>query len=92
MSLDARQRRTTAAELQQNLHLAGLSAPELAERMGMEVGQVEAALGVEDADPRTVWAVRDAVETAAREAGVEPVPFTVLTEQNRAAARMWFGI
>lgn len=39
-----------------------------------------------------VWMVRDALETAVREPGKEPVPYSSMTEANRKKAAVWFGV
>ena len=39
-----------------------------------------------------VWMVRDALETAVREAGKETVPYSSMTEANRKKAAVWFGV
>lgn len=45
-----------------------------------------------DAHPVDVWQVRDTLEQMVREAGAVPVPHTVLTEEMRGAAAVWFGV
>lgn len=93
MSLNNAQRRKTAAEFAQNLGLSGLSREQLGVRCGLEQGRLGAALAVEPgADPVDVWLVRDALESAVVDRGDSPVRYTVLTEQMRAAAGMWFGV
>lgn len=42
--------------------------------------------------PASVWRVRDQLEDLVREAGREPVPYSVLTERARAAAGRWFAL
>ncbi len=94
MSLSAEQRARTAAELMANLSASGLSVQQVADRAGLSPERVEAALamGTGAAHPRDVWIVRDALETAVREAGNEPTAYTVLTEAMRRAAAGWFGV
>ena len=43
-------------------------------------------------DPVTVWLLRDKLETAVRNNGREPVPYSKLTEENRKKAYHWFGV
>ena len=92
MSLDADQRARTADEFAANLAQSGLTGEQLRARTGLDHERFDAALAVRDADPRDVWLVRDALETAVRDAGGEPVPFSVLTEEMRSAAAGWFGV
>lgn len=92
MSLDADQRARTAAELDANLTLSGLTPEQLASRTGLSTARTEAVLRMEGAHPVDVWLVRDALETAARESGERPVPYSVLTEDARSAAAGWFGV
>lgn len=94
MSLNRAQRERTAAEFAANLAASGLTATQLRERTGLPAARFDAALAVSDAtaDPVDVWRVRDELETAVREADAPLTPFTVLTDEVRAAAQGWFGV
>ncbi|MEV0849390.1 DUF2316 family protein [Streptomyces sp. NPDC049954] len=93
MSLNDEERARTSAELWANARLAGVTAEELAADLGLDTGQVRAALDVrEGSRPQDVWLVRDHLETLVREAGESPVPYTVLTRRARLAAAMWFPL
>ena len=94
MSLDAAQRARTADEFAAALARSGLTREGLRAGTGLDRERFDAALEVRggDADPRDVWLVRDALETAVRDANGEPVPFSVLTEEMRSAAAGWFGV
>lgn len=92
MSLTSRERTQTARELRANLELSGLDREQLGRLTGWDDVHLDATLSLERADPADVWKLRDLLERAVRDAGRQPVPFTVLTESARAAARGWFGI
>ncbi|MFD7732085.1 DUF2316 family protein [Kitasatospora phosalacinea] len=92
MSLNAEERARTAAELRANLELAGIGASRVGDELGFVDGQLVEALGVVGADPADVWLLRDHLEDLVRAAGREPVPYTVLTEEARAAAERWFPL
>lgn len=92
MSLNAEQRAQTASELALNLDLSGLRLRDLEHLTGLGPQELRAALAVRDADPAHVWLVRDALETAVRDAGESPVPYTVLTEEMRSSAALWLGV
>lgn len=89
MSLNPAQRAATASELAANLALAGLTPEALAQRAGLPLARTRAALAVTGGDPADVWVLRDVLETAVLEAGARPVPYTVLTDDKRAAAGGW---
>lgn len=78
-------------ELETNMQLSGLTASELAERLGISADDVTRSLAMDNPNPLHVWMVRDALETAVREAGKEPVPYSSMTEANRKKAAEWFG-
>ncbi len=93
MSLDDGERRRTGEELRRNRELSGLTEAEIAADLGLapeEVRGILAMTGV--ADPADVWLLRDYLEQAVRDAGKEPLPFTVLTERDRPRAERWFGL
>ena len=92
MSLNASQMDATRRELQANFERSGLSAEAVAARLGVGAADVDTTLQMRHPDPVLVWAVRNVLETAVREAGAEPVPYTSLTEANRANAERLFGI
>jgi hypothetical protein len=91
MSLNAKQQAATAAELDANLRLSGLTVDGLAARTGLPTDRVRAALAVDGGHPVDVWVLRDALEDAVVEAGGTPQPYSTLTEANRASAERWFG-
>lgn len=92
MSLNAAQRRATRSELQSNLERSGLTIADLAAHLNRPEAAVRAAVAVGATDPVLVWAVRDLLEDAVRATGGEPMPYSVLTESARTAARGWFGV
>ena len=92
MSLNRRERETTARELDNNLALTGLTRAQVRERTGLPPERFQAALEVNAVmDPADVWLVRDTIEDAVREAGRTPLPYSRLTDGMRRAAAMWFG-
>lgn len=91
MSLTAAQRRQTAAELQANFELSGLSTADLRQLTGWTQERVVASLTVTAADPADVWQLRDLLDIEVRSAGRTPLPFSVLTEEARGAAGVQFG-
>lgn len=92
MSLTPAQQRQTAAELQANFELSGLSTADLRQLTGWTQSRVVATLTIDGADPADVWRLRDLLEAEVLAAGRTPVSFSVLTEQVRASAEVWFGI
>lgn len=93
MSLNAEQRARTAEELQANLDRSGRTEEQARAGTGLDARAWRAAFAVTPhCRPEDVWLVRDRVEHLAREAGASPVPFTVLTEDIRAAASTWFPL
>lgn len=92
MSLTTAQRQQTAAELQANFELSGLSTADLRALTGWTQERVVASLTITGADPADVWRLRDLLDAEVRAAGRTPWPFSVLTEQARAAAEVWFGV
>lgn len=83
MSLTPAQQRQTAAELQANFELSGLSTADLRQLTGWIQERIVATLTVDSADPADVWRLRDLLEAEVRSAGRKPVPYSVLTEQAR---------
>ncbi|MEU6841658.1 DUF2316 family protein [Streptomyces sp. NPDC046716] len=92
MSLNAEERRRTGEELRGNLALTGLAERQVAADLEWTPGRLANALDVADADPVDVWQLRDYLAQAVRDAGRDPVPFTVLTDRSRTMARAWFGL
>ncbi|GAA2096656.1 DUF2316 family protein [Kitasatospora saccharophila] len=92
MSLNDEERARTAAELRANLELTGLDADRAGAELGFDGGRLAQVLAVAGADPADVWLLRDHLEDLVRAAGREPVPYTVLTEEARAAAERWFPL
>ena len=86
--LTPEQRRRTATELAANLAAAGLDVQRVATDLAMTPGRVRSTLDVDGADPVQVWQLRDHLEHAA---GDRAVPYSVLTDTARTAARAWFG-
>jgi len=63
MSLNRRERETTARELDNNLALTGLTRAQVRERTGLPPERFQAALEVNAVmDPADVWLVRDTIE------------------------------
>ena len=92
MSLNRRERETTARELDDNLALTGLTRAQVRERTGLPPERFQAALEVNAVmDPADVWLVRDTIEDAVREEGKTPLPYSKLTDSMRRAAAAWFG-
>jgi hypothetical protein len=91
MSFTAAQRQQTAAELQANFELSGLSTADLRQLTGWTQERVVASLTVTEADAADVWHVRDLLDTEVRSAGRTPLPFSVLTEEARPPARIRFS-
>ncbi|RPE29476.1 DUF2316 family protein [Kitasatospora cineracea] len=92
MSLHDGERARTAAELRAGLELTGIPAGVVREELGYGEREFERILGVTGAAPSSVRRVRDQLEDLVREAGREPVPYSVLTERARAVAGRWFAL
>ncbi|WP_282203791.1 DUF2316 family protein [Kitasatospora fiedleri] len=90
MSLNDEERVRTAAELRANLELTGVPTDAIRAELGYGEREFEKIMEVTGADPASVWRVRDHLEELVVAAGREPVPYSVLTEQARAAAERWF--
>ena len=92
MSLDAEELSRTRAERAANLARTSLTRAEVAADLAFDEARLDAALNAtESGDPSDVWLLRDCLEHAVRDAGGEPVPFTVLTTQSRRMAERWFA-
>ncbi|MFE6888279.1 DUF2316 family protein [Streptomyces sp. NPDC057694] len=92
MSLNAEERHRTGKELRSNLALTGLTDQQIAADLEWTPGRLTNALDIEGADPVDVWQLRDYLAQTVRDAGRDPVPFTVLTDRSRVMARAWFGL
>lgn len=92
MSLTEQQQSRTSSELEANLEVSGLDEEEVCRRLDWTLPRLEATRMVSGADPADVWRLRDALLRAVAEAGEDPVPFTVLTNEVRSKAAGWFGI
>lgn len=92
MTLTPDQIARTAREFAAHLAASGLTREQLRERTGLTARRFDAALDMRRPDPVDVWAVRDALETAVREAGGAPAEFSAMPEHMRAAAHAWFGV
>ena len=96
MSLDAEELSRTRAELAAHLARTSLTPAEVAADLAfdearLDEARLDAALNpTGSGDPSDVWLLRDYLEHAVRDAGGEPVPFTVLTTQSRRMAERWF--
>ena len=85
MPLDEMERRTTKRELQHNMEFSGWTDQRLADVLGMDLGAVQKALEVPE-ESADIWAVRDALEAAAEQAGHEPQRYSCLVEGVRGGA------
>ncbi|MGN6444655.1 DUF2316 family protein [Amnibacterium sp.] len=93
MSLSAEQRHRTAEELRANLQLAGVTESHLRADTDLDAHEFREAMHVSPRSrPEDVWLLRDRLVVLVRAAGRQPVPFTVLTDEARAAASPWFPL
>lgn len=93
MSLNTEQRHRTADELHANLVLAGVTEAHLRADTDLDEHEFREAMHVSTRSrPEHVWLVRDRLEVLVHAAGKRPVPFTVLTEDMRAPASVWFPL
>jgi hypothetical protein len=93
MSLTTEQRHRTAEELRANLALAGVTESHLRAGTDLDEYEYREAMHVSTRSrPEHVWLVRDRLEVLVRAAGKQPVPFTVLTEDMRGPASVWFPL
>jgi len=93
MSLSNAERLATSQELQENLLLSDLTNLQVATDLGYSLSRLAATVALSAGnDPADVWQLRDYLQQAVRDSGVEAAPFTVLTEQSRSAAQRWFGL
>ncbi len=93
MSLDDTERRRTSDELKSNFALSELTFSEVAADLHFPPERLRSALDVGDGvDPVDIWQLRDYLEQAVHDAGMQPTAYTVLTNRSRLAARMWFRL
>ncbi|MBE7190456.1 DUF2316 family protein [Jatrophihabitans endophyticus] len=93
MSLSTEQRHRTAAELRANLQLAGVTESHLRADTDLDEHEFREAMHVSSRSrPEHVWLLRDRLVVLVHAAGRQPVPFTVLTEDMRAAASVRFPL
>jgi hypothetical protein len=93
MSLSTEQRRRTAEELHANLLLAGVTEAHLRHDTDLDDHEFREAMHVSTRSrPEHVWLLRDRLVVLVHAAGRQPVPFTVLTDDARAAASVWFPL
>lgn len=91
MTLKPAEREATSEQLAASLELSGLSREQVREDLGFTDDELDAALELRElVDPVDVWVLRDYLELAVREAGADPVAFTVLTEEARTQAYQWY--
>ncbi len=85
MRLTRAERDKTAREFEENLQRSGLTFDELRDLTGLSESRfIKAFLVMErGTDPADIWLIRDLLENAVRHKGIDPVPFTVLPEENR---------
>ena len=93
MSLSIEQRHRTATELHANLTLAGVTESHLRGDTDLDEHEFREAMHVSSRSrPEHVWLLRDRLVVLVHAHGKQPVPFTVLTEDMRAAASVWFPL
>lgn len=93
MSLNTEQRHRTAAELHANLALAGVTEAHLRAGTDLDEREFREAMHVSSRSrPEHVWLLRDRLVVLVHANGKQPVPFTVLTEDMRAPASVWFPL
>ena len=93
MSLSTQERHRTAEELHANLRLAGVTESHLRSDTDLDEHEFREAMHVSSRSrPEHVWLLRDRLVVLVRAAGRQPVPFTVLTDEARAAAAAWFPL
>jgi hypothetical protein len=91
VSLDAAERKRTSEELQANCRLSELSLEDVQAGTGFSPEQLETTIAVaQRANPADVWQLRDFLDSAVRRHGIEPMPYSYLTEEIRASAELWF--
>lgn len=79
MSLNRAQEKQTSEDLQKNYQISGLTPADIQRDLGLDFGQLEETLDMgPEADPTTVWRLRDYMEEKIIEQGKEPFPYSVL--------------
>lgn len=79
MSLTKAQQIQTAVQLQKNYELSELTPTEIERDLGINERQLLTTLALkEEADPTTVWRLRDYMEAKIWEQGKVPLPYSVL--------------
>ena len=93
MSLNAQEQAITSRELQANLAATGLSCAQVAADLGWSSLRLQhtLALGL-PSSPADVWELRDYLVETVHALDGEETPFTILTEQARPQAQMWFPL
>lgn len=87
MTLKPAERQATSEQLAANLERSGLNRDQVCEDLDFSDDELQASLELRElVDPVDVWVLRDYLELAVRQAGAEPVPYTVLTEEARTEA------
>jgi hypothetical protein len=93
MSLNADERTQTSAELKENAERSRLPARVIQRALGFSEARLDAALHVSPScDPVDVWVLRDFLDEAVVHTGGQPEPYSVLTEDARAAAQRWHDL
>lgn len=93
MSLNDRERQRTGAELASHADALGMGAADLAPLAGTTPDVVAAVLRMDDTvSPVDVWAVRDALEGERGRRGLDAGDWSVLSDDARRRALMWFPL
>ncbi|RAX45402.1 DUF2316 domain-containing protein [Arthrobacter sp. AQ5-06] len=93
VSLNRSERLRTSQELASNFRQAGLTSSKVQADLGFTEEQLNDTLTLSQfSDPVNIWILRDYLERAVISAGGTPAPYSVLTEQGRARADIWFGL
>ena len=92
MSLRGNQFQQTSDDLHRHLEASGLDEAELGRWLGLDTDEVRHVLSMRDVDPATAWLVRDALDQAVRERGVDAGGWRVLTTAARRKAEGWFHV
>jgi len=93
MTLNAEERIRTGDEPRANLRLSGATPEEVQADLDFTAARFESTLNCDDdAGPPDVWLLRDHLEQLVRDKGGSPVPYSVLTDRARLAARVWFRL
>lgn len=91
MTLKPAERQATSEQLAANFERSGLTREQVCVDLEFSDDELDAALELRElVDPVDVWVLRDYLELAVRQAGAEPVEFTVLTEEARTEAYKWY--